>query len=409
MKRGEKKESDAISQLPRHITDQILSFLPIKDAIRTSILSRNWRYKWSTIPQLVFDDQCTSARGVPSLRPSLHENLVKIIDKVLLLHIGPIQNFKLSHKGFCATSDIDHWILHLSRVSIKKIILRIWKGKRYKIPISLFNCQDLIYLELSNCLVKIPLKFEGFKKLNILLLDHVELSQEGLEALISRCPLLETLGLNLREIKRVNIKSPNLRSLYLVGAFQDVTFDDMNRLKVVGVDVYDDIANRRGPSYANLSNLHKFFQNLHCLMHSNLFTDIDFNNVEEILTVMCLIRSSPQLKEVDFRARTGEQTPIGTTTNSWEDHQSSCFQQVRVASLYDISGGQPELRFIKFLLSRSPGLQKMRIRPTSSSGDGKFLRELLRFPRASAQAELIYLNPLIPLAGLLKKNSKCRY
>jgi hypothetical protein len=48
-------EPDRISCLPGHLTDQILSFLPIKEAVRTSVLSSKWRKKWYTIPNLVFD------------------------------------------------------------------------------------------------------------------------------------------------------------------------------------------------------------------------------------------------------------------------------------------------------------------------------------------------------------------
>ncbi|XVF43344.1 hypothetical protein PTKIN_Ptkin02bG0033000 [Pterospermum kingtungense] len=49
------KNSDIISNLPDNITEQILARLSIRDAVRTSVLSRNWRYRWTTIPHLVFD------------------------------------------------------------------------------------------------------------------------------------------------------------------------------------------------------------------------------------------------------------------------------------------------------------------------------------------------------------------
>lgn len=37
---------DRISDLPEHLIIRILSCLPTKDAVRTSTLSRDWRYKW---------------------------------------------------------------------------------------------------------------------------------------------------------------------------------------------------------------------------------------------------------------------------------------------------------------------------------------------------------------------------
>ncbi|XP_030553682.2 F-box/FBD/LRR-repeat protein At1g13570-like [Rhodamnia argentea] len=409
-------EFDVISNLPGYIMDQILSGLPIKEAVRTSILSRKWRYKWSSLPVLVFDEQCTEDSFSQP-----HQNLVKIIDKVLLLHIGPIQKFKLSHKEFCATSDIDHWILRLSRASVEEIVLDIWNGQFYKIPTSLFNCQDLIHLELYGCLVKIPSTFEGFKNLESLDLQFIELSPDGLEALISSCPLLKHLILNnLVGITQVNLEASNLEWLDVQGAFQDVAFGVMNSLKSVTVGFSDDIANKHGPDNANTISLHKLFQNLPKIqslklenyslkylaignvpqtlpiepLHLNyLFTCIDFNSVEEILTVICLIRSSPQLKQVDFQNRAKDQqtTRIGTMADFWEDHGVCCLEQVQVVSVGGIFGSELELELMKFMLTSLPNLQKMTIQPNSTCGEGKLLRELLRSRRASTQAEVIFI------------------
>ncbi|PHT58770.1 hypothetical protein CQW23_01133 [Capsicum baccatum] len=38
--------ADRISNLPCNVTEQILGSLPLRDTLRTSILSRDWRYKW---------------------------------------------------------------------------------------------------------------------------------------------------------------------------------------------------------------------------------------------------------------------------------------------------------------------------------------------------------------------------
>ncbi|XP_058753511.1 uncharacterized protein LOC131626692 [Vicia villosa] len=57
-------ESDRISCLPDQLIDYILSHLPIKDAGRTSVLSRKWGRKWSTQPYLLFDKQCVSTLGL---------------------------------------------------------------------------------------------------------------------------------------------------------------------------------------------------------------------------------------------------------------------------------------------------------------------------------------------------------
>ncbi|KAL3726389.1 hypothetical protein ACJRO7_031303 [Eucalyptus globulus] len=374
------QEPDRISQLPRHITDKILSRLPIREVVRTSILSRQWR---------------TDVPGLPS------QNLVKIVEEVLLLHTGPIQAFVLNHKGFFATRNIDRWILHLPWVSIKQIALYTHKRQNYKIPIYFFNCQDLTVLKLCGCSVKMPPSFEGFKKLYTSYLDRVEVSPCGPEVLVCRCPPLKCLTLkDLKGITRVNLEAARkLESLDIGGAFLDVVIDF-----------------HRGSGNANSSNLHKFFQNIHSiqildvknyslrylalgnvphtLSHAlvnlkYLSTCIDFNRKEHIFTVMCLTRSSPQLKKLKSnRPKNQETTWIRTMADFWKVYHSCCLERVQVLSMGNNNGTELELELMKFLFTSLRNLQKMKIWVGVKSVEvkDKLGKELLPFCRASEQA-----------------------
>ena len=82
----------------------------------------------------------------------------------------------------------------------------------------------------------------------------------------------------------------------------------------------------------------------------------------------------------------------------WEDHQACCLEQVQVVSVGAISGSKPKREMMKFLLASLPKLRTMTIRLHSMSGEGKF-RKFLRFRRASAQAEVIFLDPVDPEAN----------
>ncbi|WJX09610.1 hypothetical protein P8452_00426 [Trifolium repens] len=113
-------EPDRISSLPGHVIDCILSYLPIREAVRTSVLSNKWRNKWYTLPNLVFDKHCVS--HVASQDPLVIEKkFLKIVDHVLLVHSGAINMFKFSYLEYLVTdsADIDRWILHLTGRSIK--------------------------------------------------------------------------------------------------------------------------------------------------------------------------------------------------------------------------------------------------------------------------------------------------
>nr|GEV91608.1 hypothetical protein [Tanacetum cinerariifolium] len=94
---------DTISNLPLPIIENILCILPIKEAVRTSILSRNWRYNWTGIPKLVFDKDTFDKR-----------NIVAAIRQVLFLHRGPIFEFSVSMDSF-TNVELDQIIHDLAR------------------------------------------------------------------------------------------------------------------------------------------------------------------------------------------------------------------------------------------------------------------------------------------------------
>ncbi|XP_024196226.1 F-box/FBD/LRR-repeat protein At1g13570 [Rosa chinensis] len=191
-------ELDKISNLPSGVTQQILSFLPIREAVRTSILSSNWRHKWAMVRHLVFDDQCVSdmMKG-GTKRTKTFEN---IVDHVLLLHSGSIDTFKLSSR------------------------------------IYLIESSYLTHLELYNCLLKPPVMFKGFPRLKSLEIQKVTVAQDVLEKVIICCPLLERMTLcDLRNITHLNIDAPNLQFLNVGGGFQ--SFKLKNTPNLVGMKV----------------------------------------------------------------------------------------------------------------------------------------------------------------------------
>lgn len=416
---GFKIEVDSLSNLPGHIVDKVLSHLSLRDAVRTSILSSKWRYRWVTLPYLVFDNQSVL---VSTQDQSLVKNkLVSIVDHVLLLHTGPIHKFKLSHRDLQGVSDIDRWILYLSRGSVKEFILEIWKGHRYKLPSSIYSCQKLIHLELFNCLLKPPPQFNGFKSLKSLDLQHITMDQLAFEQMISSCPSLERLTLmNFDGFTLLNIHAPNLLFFDVGGVFEDVSFQDTFHLAVVSIGLYVNSGVERNLAFGSSGNLIKFFaclphiQRLEvqsfflkylaagsipgklptaCLDLSFLSIRINFNDIEENRAALCLLRSSPNLQELELLARPEEQATARTSCNIVEDFQSFPFNQLRLIKIVGISGVTQELSFISFLLANTPVLERMTVKPASVDSGWDLVKELLRFRRASVFAEIIYLDP----------------
>ncbi|XP_024633171.1 F-box/FBD/LRR-repeat protein At1g13570 isoform X2 [Medicago truncatula] len=318
-------EPDRISWLPGHVTDQIMSYLPIRDAVRTSVLSRNWRKKWYTLPNLVLDRQCVSAEA--SQDPLVIEpKFSKMVDHVLLLHSGPINMFKFCNYDLpgegSLVSDVDRWILYLIGRSIKELVLEVWiEEEYYQIPWCLFSCQSLHNLKLRWCWLKPPMVFESFRNLKSLDLNLVTVDQDAFENMISKCPLLEKMKLTeVDGLTQINIHAPNLKFFEIEGLFEGITFDNTFQLATIVIDSWFDLTSESNPSRSPgcSSNLLKFFdhrphiQSLEigsyflkylaagvlpvklptpCIDLSFLSLSVNFDNMAEILTALCLLRS----------------------------------------------------------------------------------------------------------------------
>lgn len=232
---------DLISDLPQSIIESILTRLPIRDAVRTSILSSKWRYKWSTLTQLVFDEKCVI---LSNDQCEVEDSLVKFITRALFLHQGPIHKFQLSTTHMTCCPDIDQWLLFLSRNDIKELVLELGEGEWFRVPSCLFNCKKLTRLELFRCEFDPPPGFKGFLCLKSLNLHQVLVSPEAIESLISSCPLLESLALSYFDSLALTIRAPNLKYLCLEGEFKDICLENTPLLVAMSVAMYmtDDIA-----------------------------------------------------------------------------------------------------------------------------------------------------------------------
>ncbi|KAI5393652.1 hypothetical protein KIW84_060686 [Lathyrus oleraceus] len=417
--------TDRISCLPSHVIDHILSYLPIREAVRTSVLSKIWKNKWYTLPNLVFDRQ-----GVFSEDALVNQSkLVKIVDHVLLVHSGPINMFKFSEYDLIdevLVSDIDRWILHLTGRFIIKFVLEVLmeeKEEYYKIPWCLFSCQSLHYLKLQWCWLKPPKEFGGFRNLTSLDLNLVTMTQDVFENLISGCPLLEKLKLTeVDGLTQINIHAPNLKIFEVFGEFEGIRFHNTFQLVTVIVDSRLNLSpeNNLRTLHGRSSKLLDFFdrrphlQSLvigscflkylaagllpiklptPCIGLSYLSLSINFDDLKEISAALCLLRSSPNLQKLKISARIElHNVPLTTVSvYNWDETFSRPATpiQVRHVTIDGISGFQPELDFIRFLLLYSPVLEKMVVKPIVNVRP-ELVPELIRFKRVSGEAEVIY-------------------
>ncbi|KAJ8774672.1 hypothetical protein K2173_017118 [Erythroxylum novogranatense] len=415
------KAGDCISDLPESIIETILTLLPIRDAVRTCILSSKWRYRWTTLPDLVFDDRCLSMYNDGKLE---QHSFIKFVTRVLLLHQGPINKFQLATSFWQCYPDIDQWVLFLSRGDIKELILELGEGKWYKVPARLFNCNKLTQLELIRCELDPPPAFKGFSWLKGLSLHQVSIAPEAIESLISSCPLLERLLLSYFDSLSLNVRAANLKFLYLEGEFRDICLEHTPLLVTVSVAMYMTDDNTEYFEQSSSCSFIKFlggvphlerltgqidftkylsigdYQGIRPITFSYLkvieLYEVSFEDTKEMLVVLRLITNSPHLKEIQI---SGSSNAAAITEAPNLDFWATIFpkdctfRHLKVVKMTDMSGVPHEMEFIKFLLASSPVLEMMSIALSLYVRDRRLsmLIELLQFRRASAQAAIFFM------------------
>ncbi|KAG7548755.1 F-box domain [Arabidopsis suecica] len=183
-----------ISDLSDDLLVKILSFLPTKVAVSTSVLSKQWMFIWMWLPKLEF-----GFRG-----RSKYACLRDFIDKNLPLHKAPIiESLYLS--SFCGSlqpEDLKSWVgIAVSRyVRELSIDYSSYDRSVALFPCSLYRCNSLVTLKLTGEKILVDVPPTGcLPSLKTLRLDHVTYSQdESLRLLLSYCPVLEDLFIDDR-------------------------------------------------------------------------------------------------------------------------------------------------------------------------------------------------------------------
>ncbi|KAL7129261.1 hypothetical protein ABFS83_13G053600 [Erythranthe nasuta] len=193
---------DRISDLPESILCHILSFLRTNTSVRTSILSRRWRYLWASVPNLFF-----------------HNENQEIVNSVMLLRrVQTINIFRLFHEIECTDYQLQTWVTFATLRNVQKIDLRFLSQEDVVLPRCLFTCKTLVSMRLRSCGV-IPVRrgavcLPHLKKLHLIYVRFE--ADESLIHLISGCPVLAELSIKLSHgtVYR-NVSSPTIKRLML--------------------------------------------------------------------------------------------------------------------------------------------------------------------------------------------------
>ncbi|KAK9054431.1 hypothetical protein SSX86_025509 [Deinandra increscens subsp. villosa] len=360
---------DVISTLPQPILEIILSLLTTEEAARTSILSREWRYKWTKIPRLEFDQYDWH---MPSTRKNMDlrcKNLYTI-HQVLLLHQGPIHDLTLDMCEDCDCFEFDRIILHLAKNhTVKKLALYGLNDEiLYDLPISIFSLHHLTDLYLSSVNLEHQPVFNGFGNLRSLVLDYARISTKSLLHLLSNCPSLQSFNLH------------------------------------VGGDLFDEPCTiielfKCLPMIEHLTT-HPliFWSRLHLgvvppelpplLLHLKYFCFERMSFVDRygLPFILLLIKCSPNLEKIKLEIDDSDEDDDsdGEYSVEWEEYSNVWLEHLVELDISCFFNLKPEMEFVKFILARSPKLKTVRIESVvDEDQESEMFRTLLRAPRAS--------------------------
>ncbi|MCD9640716.1 hypothetical protein HAX54_026192 [Datura stramonium] len=253
------KGSDQISKLPEPILQHILSFLVVKDAARTSILSKAWNNAWTSLSYLNFGDkifreskdimdQILATRqkqniSIQNFMLKLPNNRSKDIDDWTKLLVACGFKLELPSNGIKFSSLRD---LHLEDSYLDEQFLQVLRASCNcpfdfeRIDIAIPNLINLYISSLSRELNVINIT--ACETLQYLNLSDVAVTDQWLQKLLphlpkldvfyaSLCPLLKTVKISSHRLKYLqivlchNLIEVDLDTPNLLGFQSDVRYD----------------------------------------------------------------------------------------------------------------------------------------------------------------------------------------
>ncbi|KAJ0435479.1 putative F-box domain, FBD domain, leucine-rich repeat domain superfamily [Helianthus annuus] len=168
---------DRLSGLPEEIHSHILSLMPTKYAVRTSILSKRWRYSWMFVTNLDFDD----------------------------VHIDPIHTVDRALESY-QMSQVELFRLHFSKIRAPESKVSSWIDWAVRLNVQRLGTQS-------------PINLPCLKSLDIVLWKTPFLIAFNL---IHGCPVIENLSLEVKDCgdeKLFKYNIPTLKRLKLTYAY----------------------------------------------------------------------------------------------------------------------------------------------------------------------------------------------
>ncbi|KAK7342693.1 hypothetical protein VNO80_25649 [Phaseolus coccineus] len=378
VRRRNNEELDIINELPAAVLSQIISSLSIDEAVRSSVLSKQWKPLWKQTSCLDFDGR-QMVNPLSQLNNSLSKIVIfdpikvsqhaeaydQIVHQVLHLHLGDLISCRFRHfRQNLSAGDVEKWVefvimkkgltsLNLECDKLIQDVHHIYLDMSPDVEIDfkpgIFS--NLYSLELTNYTLNsvISSGFESCEKLRILKLKTMVMEDETINGILDNCLCLEKFSLTKSSgFKKLKIMNSSLKYLELqllmlselnvfVENLQVVKLNSLIcppeglRIFTPKIDSFYYIYNalfQTPQSYQLKQSVLKaqdIFENCSDLLGSrtmNIFQnllllsiDLDLNNIREALSLSFILKSCFHLKNLEITI------PVGGASKSNDGSQ----------------------------------------------------------------------------------------
>ncbi|KAL8489627.1 hypothetical protein ACS0TY_025510 [Phlomoides rotata] len=238
-KRIKEMPIDRFGELPDSLLIHILSFLNVKEAAITSVLSKRWESLWAELPRLEFRAEMgrMDSPGDGSIQKT--RDFVCWVNRALAVRtVNYLENFDvrfLFHK--CFSSDVDAWVKFAAKNKVKKLNLHLYCwDDLYAPPEAMYSCPSLTTLHVKGCIMDFKRTVE-WQSLTDLHLHEVFVDQRLLDKILSSCPVLYTLF--LQRCRGFNLLEVNSRSRLHRLSVEDCEYkEDAPSLKISAPSIH---------------------------------------------------------------------------------------------------------------------------------------------------------------------------
>ncbi|CAA0808509.1 F-box/LRR-repeat protein [Striga hermonthica] len=202
---------DRLGRLQDEVICHILSFLPTKLSVATSVLGKRWRFLWAYVPSLHFNGVHFREEGAQAS---------DIINRVLFQRKARRVDTLTLNRVDCNEFQLETFITTAIDRSIRNLYLELDLDT---FPRYLFNCKTIVDLKLDNTRALLSavknVSLPSLKKLNVF--NLVCENDDALPRFLSGCPSIEEFNMTFRfeeeddYVGCINISSPTIKVLQI--------------------------------------------------------------------------------------------------------------------------------------------------------------------------------------------------